>query len=88
MKRVPQIKLFDIEEEEEIDREAVKNLMKKYSKLWRNLFSKYENSGFNSKQVYNFDQMNDKLQTISVAEMTKLLKDHDIFPLLINKDEI
>jgi hypothetical protein len=29
--------------------------MKKYSKLWRNLFSKYANTGFTTKITNNFD---------------------------------
>lgn len=62
--------------------------MKKYQKLWRNLYYKYSNSGFSSKQISNFDQYNEKSQTINVAEMTKLLKDHDCFPKLISKAEL
>jgi len=62
--------------------------MKKYAKLWKNLYYKYSNSGFSSKQISNFDQLGEKLQTINFAEMTKLLKDHGTFPSLINKDEL
>lgn len=29
--------------------------MKKYNKLWRNLFSKYANTGFTTKVVTSFD---------------------------------
>lgn len=32
--------------------------------------------------------MNERSQTISIAEMTKLLKDHNSFPSLISKDEL
>lgn len=45
----PQIRLIDLDEEEERDKEAVTLFMKKYAKLWRNLFHKYANSGYNSK---------------------------------------
>lgn len=85
---IPQIKLINLDEEEERDREAVQMLMKKYAKLWRNLYYKYCNSGFSSKQISNFDQLNEKSQTINSAEMTKLLKDHGTFPNLINKSEL
>ena len=85
---VPQIKLIDLNEEEERDNEAVILFMKKYAKLWRNLFHKYANSGFSSKQITNFDQLNEKLHTMNVAEMTKLLKDHGAFPSLLNKEEL
>lgn len=46
---LPDMKLADLDEEEERDKEAVILLMKKYSKLWRNLFSKYANSCFSTK---------------------------------------
>lgn len=52
---IPQIKLIDLEEEEERDRESVTMFMKKYQKLWKNLYYKYSNSGFSSKQISNFD---------------------------------
>jgi hypothetical protein len=50
-----------LDEEEDRDREAVQSFMKKYAKLWKNLYYKYANSGFSAKQIYNFDQLNDKL---------------------------
>ena len=62
--------------------------MKKYSKLWRNFFHKYANSCYSSKVVLNFDQLLAKLHTINMAEITKILKDHDTYPQLINKEEI
>lgn len=77
---LPQIKLLDLDQEEERDKETMTELMKKYSKLWKNLFNKYANSCFSSKQIYNFDQLNDKLHTINMAEMTKLLKEHGTLP--------
>jgi len=85
---IPEVKLLDLEEEENRDKEAMNLIMKKYVKLWKNLYYKYSNSGFSSKPVSNFDQMNEKNQTINLAEMTKLLKDHNAFPNLINKEEL
>lgn len=40
---LPPIELVDFEDEEERDVQAVKIFVKKYSKLWRALFSKYAN---------------------------------------------
>jgi hypothetical protein len=77
---LPQIKLVDLDEEEERDKEAVVLLMKKYGKLWKNFFSKYANSCFSSKQVKDFDQLNDKYNTMNLDEMTKLLRDHNMLP--------
>ena len=51
----PQIEYFDMDLEEERDRESMVSFMKKYAKLWKNLFYKYANSGFSSKQINNFD---------------------------------
>jgi hypothetical protein len=85
---LPEIKLLNLDEEENRDKESMLVLMKKYSKLWRNLYYKYSNSGFSSKKVTNFDQMNERSQTISIAEMTKLLKEHNAFPNLITKEEL
>ena len=40
---IPPIYLIELEEEEDRDVQAVKIFMKKYSKLWRYMFSKYAN---------------------------------------------
>jgi len=84
----PEIKLLNLDEEEDRDREAMLLVMKKYAKLWKNLYYKYSNSGFSSKNIKTFDQLNERSQTISLGELTKLLKDHNTFPNLINKDEL
>jgi len=47
--------LINLDEEEDRDKEAINMMMKKYAKLWKNLYYKYSNSGFNSKNVSNFD---------------------------------
>ena len=85
---LPDMKLVDLDLEEERDKQAVLLLMKKYSKLWRNLFSKYANSCFSTKQINNFDQLGDKYNTMNLAEMTKMLRDHDTYPQLISKEQL
>jgi len=55
-----EIKLLNLEEEEDRDREAMNLVMKKYSKLWKNLYYKYSNSGFSSKNIKTFDQLNER----------------------------
>jgi hypothetical protein len=74
--------------EEQRDAEAVQACMKKYHKLWRNLFSKYANTGFTTKVQGNFDQINDKSNTINYPEITKLLRDHGMLPQFIIKEEV
>jgi hypothetical protein len=46
---IPEIKLIDLDEEEERDKEAIIEYFKKYAKLWKNLYYKYANSGYSSK---------------------------------------
>jgi hypothetical protein len=52
---IPEIKLLNLDEEENRDKEGMLLIMKKYSKLWKNLYYKYSNSGFSSKNISNFD---------------------------------
>ena len=40
---------FDLEDEETRDKDAVTDFMNKYTKLWKNLFTKYQNVGFSHK---------------------------------------
>lgn len=85
---LPEIELFDFEEEEQRDVEAIKIFMKKYSKLWRFYFGKYANMCFSTKIIKNFDQLNDKHNTINLAELLKFLKDHDFDKRYITKEEV
>lgn len=73
---LPDFALINLEDEEDRDAHAIRGFMKKYSKLWKFLFSKYANSCFSSKQTSNFDSLKEKINSINKAELTKLLKDH------------
>jgi len=85
---LPEIELFDFEEEEIRDVEAIKIFMKKYSKLWKFYFNKYANMCYSVKHIRNFEQLNDKLNTINMAEMLKLLKEHGFDKKYITKEEL
>jgi hypothetical protein len=65
------------------DQEAIKSVMKKYQKLWRNLFSKYANTIIAQSKGGNFDQIGEKTHQINYAEVTKMLKDHGLLPVFI-----
>lgn len=52
------------------------------------MFSKYANTGFTTKVQGNFDQINDKSNTINYPEITKLLRDHGMLPQFISKEEV
>jgi hypothetical protein len=53
---LPEISLFNFEEEEDWDVHAVKIFMKKYSRLWKFLYNKYANS-LTAKWAADFDKL-------------------------------
>ena len=72
------------------DELSVLEFMRKYQKLWRNIFSKYQNTGHRTGQGLakpTFDKQPGS-QILSFAEITKMLKDHGTYPQLISKDEL
>ena len=83
-----QITLVDLSEEEDRDREMLNQLMKKYAKIWKFMFQRYANQAYSSKGKKDFDDMGRKVCQINLAEITKMLKEHNTYPLLIKKDEI
>ena len=73
---LPVIDLFIPEEEEERDVNAVNIFMKKYSKLWKNLYYKYGNMLYDAKKPRDFDDLAVRQDTVSLAELRKLMDDH------------
>jgi len=51
-------------------------LLTKYSKVFKFLFNKYALSRAQHSKVENFEYFGDK--TINLAELSKLLRDHDL----------
>jgi GTP cyclohydrolase I len=47
--------VLDLDDEEDRDKEAVLEFMKRYAKLWRNLFAKYQNVGHKQTKIRDFD---------------------------------
>ena len=72
----------NIDEEEERDKEALNECMRKYQKLWRNIFAKYQNQGYKTTQVNisTYDKEKSKVPQLNFAEIFKLLKDHGAYP--------
>ena len=66
--------------------------MKTHSKLWSEVFSKYANKGiYKVKQLQdynNFDGAKRLNETVSLAELTKMLRDAKVVPRLITKQEV
>lgn len=86
--REDDVKLQTIDDEEEKDVEALRLFIDKHKKIFRYLFSKYANSGFSPKPKGSFDELKSKLDTISLAEAIKMLKDHSITPAQITQTEL
>eukprot|EP00826_Nyctotherus_ovalis_P025906 TRINITY_DN2011_c0_g4_i1.p1 TRINITY_DN2011_c0_g4~~TRINITY_DN2011_c0_g4_i1.p1 ORF type:complete len:446 (-),score=147.50 TRINITY_DN2011_c0_g4_i1:1017-2354(-) len=59
--------------------------MRKYKKLLRYLFAKYSNTGYSNKPL-EFSSLKERAETISIGELTKMVKEHNVVSL--NKDEI
>ena len=74
---LPDIELFDFDGEEERDVNAIKIFMKKYSKLWKYLFYKYANSGYSTRSINNFNDLQSKTDSINLAEIQKMLIEHN-----------
>ena len=75
------LKLIDLDnDEEDRDRDGVKLILAKYSKIFKFLFNKYALSRSSHQKVDIFEQQGDKL--INVAEICKLLRDHDLIASL------
>lgn len=65
--------------------------MRKYAKLWRNIFSKYANAGYKIlplNERNSFEGLNKASENITLAEIMKMCKDHNLFPSLLSKDDI
>jgi len=88
MKKIlPEIELIDFSCEEEREKDAVLLFMKKYKRLFRYLFTKYANTAY-SKKIVEFDALKEKSEIISTAEVTKMLKDHNVESNMLNRDEL
>ena len=69
--------MIDLEnEEEERDRDGVRLILTKYSKVFKFLFNKYALSRAQHMKVENFEYFGDK--TINLPEICKLLRDHEL----------
>ena len=86
-KKDAKIELYDFSLEEKKDQNAIKNFISKYRKLLQFLFKSYANTGYSHKQINSFDQMHDRLETMSLAEAIIMLKKNSIIPDLLHKDE-
>jgi hypothetical protein len=80
--------LVDLNQEEDRDREIIVAFMRRNAKIWKFLFGRYANQCYSSKNLSNFEDIQRKTSQISLAEITKMLKDLNTYPLLLNKEEL
>ena len=83
---LPEIYIVHLEHEEERDRKGVDVVMRKYQKAIKNLFYLYANSGFSGKDTGPFSKIEKKMQLISLTEIWKILRDHDLDGLLSQEE--
>lgn len=62
--------------------------MKKNAKIWKFLFARYANQCYSTKGKKDFDDLGSKTHSINLAEVTKMLREHNTYPTLLNKEEI
>ena len=75
--------MFDLNEtEEDRDTKPIAELIKRYNRLWKNLFSKYQNAGFAAKKInaITFDTILNSVPSLSISDVSKILRDHDMLP--------
>eukprot|EP01022_Parablepharisma_sp_SALTPOND_P026722 TRINITY_DN64702_c0_g1_i1.p1 TRINITY_DN64702_c0_g1~~TRINITY_DN64702_c0_g1_i1.p1 ORF type:complete len:1094 (+),score=155.90 TRINITY_DN64702_c0_g1_i1:2337-5618(+) len=87
-KKEPNIELYTVEDEEDKDCEALKLFIEQHKRVFRYLYNRYANSGFSSKPKGSFDALKEKLSTISMAEIIKMLKDHSITLRMLSHSEL
>jgi hypothetical protein len=85
---VQDIELIEIDEEEDREKEAIKLFYKKYNKIFKFLFNKYANTGFSLQQKNTFESINKRRVTISMAEITKMLKEHIVTNVMIAHSQV
>ncbi len=87
-RKEPAVELRIVEDEEDRDYEALKLFIEQHKRVFRYLYNKYANSGFSAKRVGSFDTLKEKLDTISMAEVIRMLKDHDISLRMLSHSEV
>ncbi len=77
-----------VEDEEDRDVEELQLFLRSHKKLFKWLFARYANSGTAIAKLSSFDQLKERTETISAAELSKLLKNHDITQNILTHAEV
>ena len=85
-----EVQLRQFTEAENDLQEVVKLLLSKYSRVFKVLFNKYSGTGFKLKVHHksDFDLHAERKSKITDGEYIKVMKDHNVIPELITKEEL
>lgn len=84
-----QLKEFSPSESDQL--EAVNLMVLKYSKVFKVFFNKYSGTGFARKVQHNktgFESHADRKSKLFDGEYIKMMKDHNVIPILLTKTEL
>ncbi len=84
---VPNVKMLDLNDEEEHNQLAVKFLMKKYHKVCRWMYKKYTSKGYRSQTIATFSSYHDQADSISLTDLWAWRNDFQLNKY-ITKDEL
>ena len=87
IKKDPEIELINFQCEEDSEKVAITLYMKKYRKLFRYLFSKYANTCY-SEKINEFDALKQKTEIITLGELTKVFKDHNVTHVMMSREDL
>lgn len=82
------IKLLNLNDEEDRDIIKLKIFLKDYSPFFKEVFAKYCGSIYHPTQGKKFNSVKDIGDTISPSEIIKMFQDHNVLNRIITKDEI
>ena len=85
---IPDIQLRPMEDEEEQDAESVKILIDDKKMIFRYLFQTYAGSAVSNSRFASFDSKQSKVDTISVEDLNKMLKNHNVTMKMLSHLEL
>ena len=82
------ITLLDLNDEEDRDIIILKKFLKEYEGFFKEVFKKYCGSTYKALTGKNFEAIKEISDTITVSEITKMFKQHNIIDKEISKEDI
>lgn len=86
IKESNEIRIVNLDHEEDRDQEGINVVLHKNAKILKHLFITYASSLYAGEDLKTFNALEQRKSTISLAELWKMLKDHDL-KARISQDE-